>query len=341
MQVTINQAKKLVETYIRAKLVPMLKGSPGIGKSAIVHAIADAYNLKLIDLRLSQCDPNDINGFPKLTGDRACYAPMNTFPIEGDAIPEGYSGWLLFLDEFNSAPIAVQSAAYKLVLDRMVGLHKLHKNVAIVCAGNKETDNAIVQPMSTAMQSRLAHIDLMLDPKEWVEFAQKQNFNHYITDYIQAFPDKLFTFNPDHSDETYGCPRTWQFADSVLKVTEAKDPNRIPLLAGVLSEGLAREFIHYTEIYESLPKWEKMVSEPELIPIPKEPSILYGFTGVISYNTNEETLAQVMKLVARMPKEWQVVCMRQLMRRKPQLKKLSPVVKWVADSANELFADAH
>ena len=111
MKVKISIAVELVCTYLRAKLVPLIKGSPAIGKSAIVHAIADQYKLKVIDLRLSQCDPTDLLGFPSIMGDRAGYVPMETFPIEGDAIPEGYNGWLLFLDELTSALPAVQVAA--------------------------------------------------------------------------------------------------------------------------------------------------------------------------------------------------------------------------------------
>lgn len=111
MQVKISQAISMLTQFIKAKLVPMLVGSPGSGKSQIVHQIAKEYNLKVIDLRLSQCDPTDCMGFPQISDGKADYVPMKTFPIEGDVIPKGYSGWLLFLDEFNSASPAVQAAA--------------------------------------------------------------------------------------------------------------------------------------------------------------------------------------------------------------------------------------
>ena len=149
MQVRISQATSMLTKYLQAKLVPMLTGSPGIGKSQIIHKIAEDFNLKVIDLRLSQCDLTDLLGFPQITGSKAGYVPMDTFPIQGDKVPDGYSGWMLFLDEMNGAVPAVQAAAYKLILDRMVGSYHLHKNVAIVCAGNLETDNGIVNPMPT------------------------------------------------------------------------------------------------------------------------------------------------------------------------------------------------
>lgn len=207
MQVKISQAIPMLASFIRAKLVPMLVGSPGCGKSQIIYKIAQDYNLKVIDLRLAQCDPTDLAGFPTVNGKKADYLPMAHFPIEGDEIPKGYSGWLLFLDEMTSAPPAIQSAAYKLILDRMVGSHHLHKNVAIVGAGNLETDNAIVQPMSTALQSRLAHMELVVDPQEWTNWAAENGIDHRISDYIKFKPGQLFTFSPDHTDKTYACPR--------------------------------------------------------------------------------------------------------------------------------------
>lgn len=116
-QVKISQAISMITKYLRVGLVPMLRGSPGMGKSSIVHQIAKEYNLLVIDLRLSQCDPTDLMGFPQIKGNKAGYVPMETFPIEGDALPvnpetgEQYAGWLLFLDEFNGATTAVQASA--------------------------------------------------------------------------------------------------------------------------------------------------------------------------------------------------------------------------------------
>ena len=61
MKIKISQAADLLTTALKAKLVPMLHGSPAVGKSSVVKEIAQHFNLKLIDLRLSQCDPTDLN----------------------------------------------------------------------------------------------------------------------------------------------------------------------------------------------------------------------------------------------------------------------------------------
>jgi len=61
MKITCSQALRMLPACIKGKLVPMLTSSPGIGKSDLVRQIAATYNLFVIDLRLSQCDPCDLN----------------------------------------------------------------------------------------------------------------------------------------------------------------------------------------------------------------------------------------------------------------------------------------
>lgn len=337
MQVKISQAISMITQIIKAKLVPMLVGSPGTGKSQIIHQIAKEYSLKVIDLRLSQCDPCDIMGFPQITNNKAGYVPMETFPVEGDSIPDGYNGWLLFLDEFNSASPAVQAASYKLVLDRMVGLHHLHKNVAVVCAGNLETDCAIVQPMSTALQSRLVHLELVVDAKEWTNWATANDIHHHITSYIGFKPDNLYTFQPDHTDVTYASPRTWEFANRILQVTEEGSSDLLPMLAGTISEGVAREFLSFCKIFKDLPSITQIITSPKTVDIPQEPSVLFALTGAISHNTNAENTASIMEYVIRLPVEFQVVCVKGTLRKTPQLSGNAAIQKWIAISANNFF----
>lgn len=334
MKIKISQAINLVIAALKAKLVPMLHGSPAVGKSAIVRQIAKQFNLKLIDLRLSQCDPTDLLGFPSIKGERAGYVPMETFPIEGDAIPQGYNGWLLFLDEFNSADRAVQKASYKLTLDRMVGIYNLHPNVAVVCAGNLESDGAIVEPMSTALQSRLIHLEVETNAKDWGTWAQTNGIDHRITSYIEFRPDHVYTFNPDHSDKTYASPRTWEFTHKLLQVTSI-NRETLPLLIGTLGEGVAREFYGFLQIHENLPKIEEIVKAPNSIAVPTEPSIQFALCGAIAANVTPANCEALLDFVNRLPAEFQIVCVRGMLKRNPAVVKAPSFAPWVTKVATE------
>jgi len=335
--VKIAQAISMVAKYLKAGLVPMLVSSPGIGKSQAVYQVAKQYNLKVIDIRLSQCDPSDLNGFPSLQDGKARYLPMDTFPLEGDPLPVGYDGWLIFFDEATSAPKAVQAASYKIILDRMVGQCKLHKNVAMVCAGNLATDGAIVEEMSTALQSRLVHIQVEVDTEEFNTNAALNNYDHRITSYMNDMPDAVSSFDPDHTEETFACPRTWEFVDRILKSVDLKDPDMLPMLSGAVSEGVARQFLVFCDIHESLPKFDKIEANPTGIDMPAARSVLWALTGSIAYKVSKDSLAPIMQFIKRMPVEFQVVCLREMIRRKKDLLKHQAMQEWIATSGVELF----
>lgn len=336
MQVRISQAVPMISKYLKAKLVTLLKGSPGIGKSQIYQQIADKYNLKLIDVRLSTCDLTDLCGFPQIMGNKAGYVPMNTFPIEGDEIPEGYSGWLLLFDELTSAAPALQAAAYKILLDRMIGIYPLHKNVAVCAAGNLETDNAVVEPMSTALQSRLVHIELATNAEDWLEWATSNGIDHRITSYIRFKPGQLYTFKSDHTDNTYACPRTWEFANRILGVTEDNDPLMLPLLAGDLSEGVAREFVVFMKIYNNLPTIDSIIASPGFVKVSDEPSILFAMCGSISHHAKPENIEALMTYVKRLPAEFQLVCVREIVSRQKSILGNPVMQRWLVEASDLL-----
>jgi hypothetical protein len=337
IQVKSSQAARMITTAIKARLVPFLKGSPGCGKSQIIHQIAKDHNLEVIDLRLSQCDPTDLAGFPTIIDGKADYMPMKHFPIEGDSLPKGKAGWLLFLDEATSAPSAIQAAAYKLVLDRMVGSHHLHKNVAIALAGNLESDGAIVHEMSTALESRLVHMELVVDATEWNNWAIIKGLDSRITSYINYKPGSLYTFSADHTDCTYACPRTWEFADRLLKEDDDNSVDALPLLSGTLSEGVAREFLAFCKIYRDLITVEEICKDPVNCKVPSEPSKLFALCGSIAEKMTDGNVAGLIQFVFRMPAEFQVICLREAVRRNKAILKNEALHTWITKSGKEFF----
>lgn len=338
MSVNSIIAKEFVQDCIECGLVPFLKGSPGVGKSAIIKSIAEDYNLQVIDMRLSQCDPTDMNGFPRIDGIHATYAPMDTFPLESTPLPKGKDGWLLFLDEFNSAPLSVQAAAYKLVLDKEVGKYKMHDAVAIVCAGNLETDNAIVNTISTAMQSRVVHMELHSDHEKWDIWAAKNDIHHYIRDYIKYKPETMNNFDPEHTDCTFACERTWEFASNLIKHWGGKIPaSKVSLLAGTIGKGIANEFFQYTRVYKDLPTIAEIASNPKGVKVPDNPGTLYAVTGTIAANVDAKIIGKVMAYIDRLPLEFQVITLKELIAKDPAFSADVSVKSWIKANMTNLF----
>ena len=340
IEISASQTIDALNTVLIAGLTPMLVGSPGIGKSDIVKSVAKMHNLKLIDMRLAQSDPTDLNGFPTLQqdGKRMDYAPPMTFPLQDmDNIPKGYDGWLLFLDEINAAPPSIQAAAYKLVLDRQIGAHALHKNVAIVCAGNKTTDKAIVNRLSTAMQSRMVHLNLMVDTESWLEWANSNDIDHRVISFVKFRPELLHKFNPSHADDTFASPRTWEFVSKIINGKSKLSQIDHAILVGTVGEGAAIEFRGFCAVYKDLPDIDTMLTNPSLVQIPNEPGHQYAMTTLISHNATVTTITALMVIIKKLPTEFQVVVLKDIYANNPDLKGHPIIQTWVTNNADRLF----
>lgn len=333
----IKDMTTAVTNVLEAGLVPMILGSPGIGKSDIIRTIADQYKLKVIDIRLAQADPTDLSGFPTHDGERMTYAPPKDIPLQGlDTVPPGYNGWLLFLDEFPSAPLSVQAASYKLVLDRMVGVHPVHKRCVIVCAGNQETDGGIVNRMSTPMQSRLIHLELEVDVRAWLDWAAKNHLDHRVISYVEGHPDHLHQFDPNHNDKTFACPRTWHFA-AKLVANKNPTPLMLQMLVGTLSAGIGHEFYAYLGYCADMPSLDEILQRPDDIKITDEPAMLYATSHMVAAYIKEDNADRLIRYIDRLPLDFGVSAMRAALKRNEGLMKIDAIRNWTHKVAAEVF----
>lgn len=341
IKVNAPMARSCMIKGFQAGLVPLILGQPGGGKSDITKSIAEEFNLKLIDVRAAQCDPTDFNGFPQVVDGRSSYLPFDTFPLQGDTVPEGYAGWLLFLDEITSADRGVQKALYKLVLDRQVGNHFLHESCFIIGAGNRMDDAAIVEEFSSALVSRVTFLELLIDPEAWLLWAASNKIDYRICGFIKTFPHMLNTFKPENMTggaDSYACPRTVAKVSDILRQCQVQDQETIPLLAGTCGEGWAREFIAYTERYHEIPAFEDIVKTPDTIGLPADDGLIFALTSSLAHNTKPANIDPVMKFTSRLPLEYQVITMRDMSRRTPELLQSEPVSKWLVKNASRLAA---
>ena len=126
-------------------------GAPGVGKSQMVHQAADGDTV--IDVRLSMLDPVDLRGLP--TVKQNCDGESVVEWARPEFIPSEGKG-IIFFDELNTAPAAVQNAALQIILDRKCGPHKLGDGWYIVAAGNKASHKAHVNPLSAPLRNRIS-----------------------------------------------------------------------------------------------------------------------------------------------------------------------------------------
>lgn len=324
---TPKETRASIIECMEVGLVPMVTSSPGLGKSALVKQIAKDFNMQVIDIRLSQCTPEDLMGLPMRNAEgKAEFVPFAMFPMENDPLPEGKEGWILFLDEFNSASKMVQAAAYQPVLDHEIGQHKLHPNCFIVCAGNLMTDRAIVTQTGTAMQSRLVHIEMAVSHADFMEHATKEDFDFRVRAFLEFSPSSLHVFKPDHQDKTFACPRTWEFASKLIKGKAFPQVN-LKLLAGAVSEGMATSFYTFLEEYEKIPSMAAILKDPEVINIPHELSTRWAIISMMIDRFKEADFLDLVPFVKRFSPDFQMIYFRGVVRQHPKFRRNPNFIK--------------
>lgn len=213
-------------------ITPYIHGKPGVGKSAIMAQIAEKRNISFIDLRLSQLESADIRGIPipDTNLGSSKWLPPETIPFEsfkeqkvpGDPQNRKFEdGGILFLDEFNRARFDVIQAAFQLVLDRRVGLHKILDNWFIVCSGNLgEADNTeVTEIYDAALNNRFAHFTVddagLYDV--WMEWAEgKGNIDKDVIAFLTQKPSNLY-IEPQEEEQVFCTPRSWEKFSKVLQ----------------------------------------------------------------------------------------------------------------------------
>lgn len=262
---TVSEASKHLNTLIRGgiKTSLMMWGAPGIGKSSIVAKVAKDNGMEVIDVRLSQLAPTDLRGLPYVDAGVARFAPPSFLPSGGKGI--------LFLDEVNLAPPAIQNVAMQLVLDRRVGDYVVPDGWFIVAAGNRVEDRAAVNQMPAPLANRFLHFTVECSLDSWKEYALVSGVREEIISFLNFRPNLLHSF--DKNAIAWPSPRSWSFASDLLKVGMTVE--------AAVGDGAAAEFNTFVKLYSKLPDVDKILSGDTSVKIPKEPSLIYAVTGAL------------------------------------------------------------
>jgi len=286
---TVNsvQARKSLLKAFKVQRPLFLWGPPGIGKSELVEGIANELGGLMIDLRLGQMEPTDIRGIPYYNNDNGVmdWAPPVELPDEETA--SQYPLVVLFLDELNSAPPSVQSAAYQLILNRRIGKYHLPKNVVMVAAGNRESDKGVTFRMPTPLANRFLHQEMKVDFASYQDWAVKNKIHKDVVGYLSFAKQDLYDFDAKSASRAFATPRTWTFVSQLLDDDDGDNDTLTNLIAGTVGEGLAVKFMAHRKVSSKMPNPADVLSGKVKDLNVKEVSAMYSLVISMCYELKD------------------------------------------------------
>lgn len=318
-----SQAKEAIAAVVDAKISSFIWGDSGIGKSEVVEQVAVASGLEFRDVRLNLMDPTDLKGFPVPDLKKGLMRWLVADFLPQDPKSEG----ILFLDEMNLASPAVMAAAYQLVLNRAIGEYKMPDGWAVLAAGNGDKVRANISRMPAPLSNRFLHIDFELDVEDYINYQMDQGMLSDQVAFHRFRTNLLHVFKPEENPRAFPTPRSWSTVNK-LRNTKMSRGLEYELIKGTVGEAAAAEFMAYIKHIKDLPTVDEITLDPDGTKVPSAPNQLYALTTALSMATKDTGFQRFMMYVTRMPLEFQVVYVRDALRRNNNLKHDPVFAKW-------------
>jgi AAA domain (dynein-related subfamily) len=320
-----------LEGSIRAKRRVLVKGKPGIGKSDIVGGAAKAVGAELVLMHPSISDPTDYKGMPALTasGSEAHFLPFGDLA----RLCKTRKPTVAFLDDIGQAAPAVQAALMQLILARSVNGTGISPEVVFIGATNDTSHMAGVAGMIEPLKSRWDTIvELEVSVDDWSNWALDAGLPAELVAFIRFRPALLSDFKPTKEIRNSPCPRTWASVGGWLK-DGVKD---LEVFTGAVGEGAATEFYSFLDLYASLPSLDQIILDPVNAPVPAKPAALFAVSTGLARKATPANLERVTRYLGRIPKEFEVLSMRDALRLDKKITCCPAFVAWAAKNAEVL-----
>lgn len=333
---SINQTIKICTAILSKspKAVPFLRGAPGMGKSDAALQIGDAIGIpserKLV-VHVNNHDVVDFTGVPSVVDDETVFNPTKMF----HQFREGTGPGLIVLEELPQSSTHHQTWAAGFILERETPTFKLDPKVRIIVTGNRTQDKAGAKQLLTHLSNRLYEFNMETSLDDWCEWAMANELDPMGIAFLRLRPGLLNDFDPTRSVNPTQRSWTQLFTDVPQDM-----PTDLYLYAaeGKVGEGAAAEWVAARDMMVKMPSVDVIRMHPDTTEVPEEPAVKYAVATALSMSAEVDSFERDMRYVSRMPREFQMVYVTDVVRLNPKLQQSKSFINW-AIMNKDIFMD--
>jgi hypothetical protein len=308
---------------------------PGVGKTQSVRYAAEQAGVGFIHIHGPTMPAEDFGVPVPVNGSLEFVLPLNKFPFEGDdTFPEfGIIG----VDELAGMNNDQQKVMANMMQERELHGRKLKPGWMFIATGNRQEDRAGANRILSHLNDRYITIHYEMKTDDWIEWAlTRGGVAPEVVAFLQWRSDLLApTFDPNIDKNP--TPRGWAERVSPAIKTTPK-AGLYEVIRGSVGEGAAVEFMAFNETFMSLPDPDLVLAKPATFHVPDEAHILYALIGALISRVNDQTFEAFITYVTRMPPEFMVMAMRNVITAHGQLTQTAAFTKWAGTAgAKALF----
>ena len=269
---TIAKAKEAVKKGIRGYLLKdhtgsyvmkevnrlpfYLEGAPGIGKTEIVHQIAEELGIGYVSFSLVHHTRNSLLGLPIIKeledGDKyTCYTISEIIAKVMEQKENGYQEGILLLDEFPCMSETILPAMLSFLQTKNIGTHRLPEGWVIVLCGNPPEYNKTARTFDVAIMDRIRTLKVEFQPEVFLEYASSAGIHPAILEYLDIHRQHVYRCKTEKKSQELVTCRGWENISHMLKTYEAleQEVDREAICQFIKSEEVSAEFCQFYEQY--------------------------------------------------------------------------------------------
>ncbi|MCL2760808.1 MAG: hypothetical protein FWD70_04075, partial [Desulfuromonadales bacterium] len=243
----IEQMKAVLKEIItNTDLTPCVVGHRGVGKSAGINQVCKEAGFKYVSLRLGQMEVGDLVGIPYREGEVMHWSRPAWWPAEDD-LPT-----VVHCDELNRAQQEdTLQAIFQFVEPPVTGenralhTHKLGKQHKVIVTINPPDGTYHVTPLDRALVDRMIMLYVETDFNCWARYAEGQDFNLGVRDFLSANQELLSKHNNPMQMEAEPTERGWEMVSILASSCRFPKELEVEVYAGVIGQEAAIAFLRW------------------------------------------------------------------------------------------------